>query len=153
MLDFKVGLKYLILVEYSRVHVQELKIVLHTTKSSRERPLCDCPKVSCIFHKWAPSSPTPLLLLFLDTQIQDKLIYHWQCGTKITKNVHRIIILMIQRNHKNWRQKQGSRGYFHTESCNMVTLYHHVLRHCFTKIHASSYLFGYNLCEEICGSA
>lgn len=90
------------------VYVQGLKIALLTTTSSRERPLCDCPKLACIFDKWAPSRHKPSLLLVRHSDPRQINLDHWQCGTNITKIFHseRLIILIIQRNHKNVDRNQ-----------------------------------------------
>lgn len=118
--------------------------VLLTTTLSWERPLCDCPKLANIFDKCAPSRLKPLILLVKHSNPRQINLDHWQCGTNVTKTFHseRLIILIVQRNHdRKCRQNSGSRGRSHIGSCNMVKIYHHVLRRSFTKIHASCYFF------------
>lgn len=87
-------------------NVQGLINALLTTTSSRERPLCDCPKLACIFDKWAPFRCKPLLL-FVRHSNQINLD-HWKCGTYVTKTFRseRIIIVIIQRNHENVDRNQ-----------------------------------------------
>lgn len=93
ILEFKVGLNKHVIEFWwnmAQVHVylQRLTNALLTTTSSRERPLCDCPKLAGIFEKWAPSKCKPLLLLVRHSNPRQINLDHWKCGTNVTKTFH-----------------------------------------------------------------
>lgn len=85
------------------IYVQRRVNALRTTTSSRERPLCDCPKLAGIFEKWAQ-----LLLVTHSNQFRSLEMwykYHWNLSQwKIFVIFFHIYI--IQRNHKNVNRNQ-----------------------------------------------
>lgn len=115
ILDLRLGLnKYAVEFWWKmaqlHVYMQRLINALLATTSSRERPLYDCPILAGIFQKWAPSGRKPLLLPVGHANPRQINLDHWKCGTMshVTKTFHseRLIILIIQRNHKNADRNQ-----------------------------------------------
>lgn len=110
------------------LYVQRFLDALLIATSGRERPLCDCPKLASILDKWAPSRRKPFLLLVRPSNPRQINLDHWQCGTNITKTIHseRLIIFIIQRNHKNVDRNQDPGDvsiYGHATWRNFITMF------------------------------
>lgn len=63
-------------------------ITLLTTSANRERPLCDCPKLTCVFEESVPSRCEPLLLLLCHLSPRQITRDQWKRGTNITTTFH-----------------------------------------------------------------